>query len=116
MENLLPSPLLLNTLGGITAILLVVLLIRQLTAFVKQVKVNGGAITLPTPNFEHSHAFANHCEKADKTLLTTKEILLRHDNLDRHFEELISLAHTQNDLLRQLVNLRNKALRSQGEK
>lgn len=115
MNDLGLSPLVVNTLGGLVIALILVFFVKQLTLFVKEVKVNkGGAMEVGMnggQRFETSRAFLNHCEKTDTVLLTVKESLIRHDNLDRHFKEMIAALNKQTELLQSLVTLRKEYIK-----
>jgi hypothetical protein len=118
------SPLLLNTLGGLCAIILIIGIIYALTKFAKTVKGNGMAsasVESSSGGFcIHSQLFTDTRDAAigakaaamrnEKTLGTLNDVL---QSMDRSLTEIKVSSKNQEKLLTQLVEMRSKFVKAQ---
>jgi len=112
------SPVLLNTMGGLVALLFVVMIINAITKLIRQYRPaavpagngkggNGSDIFAKSVRFNlHDKAQENLCRKVETV---EKKV----DDIDRHFSRLIAIGERQAEALERLVEMRSEIVKAE---
>ncbi len=110
------SPAVITTLGGLSVLLLLALLIKAVTGLVSafRSKKPGNGNGNGAPDFSKSPQFCVHADEQKRIYFLMKEAERRDAEMKEALSKLIGFNERQANALDRLVELRSKFIRSEG--